>query len=101
MIDEQAITAGSRAVEEYLKSKDFKDEVAKGSFDAYHLRFTKCKKKVTEAFSGYNLDGIIDVEPEEKEKEEEEGKAEEVKKTTKGLLTSRSDKPALRKLLPR
>lgn len=78
--------ASARAVEVYKKSKIFEDEDIEGSYDAYQLGFTKCKKKVIEALLGLNLDGIIDVKPEEKGKEEEEGEVMKVEECFKGVM---------------
>lgn len=47
-------SSSTQVVGEYKKSMDIKDEINKGSFDAYHLRFVDCKWKVVNAFLGLN-----------------------------------------------
>lgn len=46
-IKEQAISTKVRAMEEYKRFKDFKEEVANGCSNAYKLEFTEYKNKVT------------------------------------------------------
>lgn len=70
--------------------------VTEASYNAYQLRFTECKKTVTEAFLGLKLDDIIDAEPEKDKEGVEEGKAKEATKETTGL-----NMPLLKRLLLR
>lgn len=42
--------AGSQAVEEYKKYKNFEDDVTEGAYGAFELGFMECKKKVAESF---------------------------------------------------
>lgn len=46
----KATSTGTQVVEEYKKSKDFKDEVIEAAYDAFKLDFVECKKKVIKAF---------------------------------------------------
>lgn len=81
--EEKAISVRAQAIEDYRKSKDFKNKVAKGSLDAYKIEFTKYKKKVAKAFSALDMSRITDLESKEKVRGEEEGEEE----TNRGVET--------------
>ena len=48
-------SASTQVVEEYKKFMDFEDEVVKGTYNAFQLRFVDCKKKFTKAFLELDL----------------------------------------------
>lgn len=62
-----------RAVKDYNKSKNFKLEVIEGCIDSYHLRFSDCKKKVTQAFSSLDVKDIVESDEESENEEDDEG----------------------------
>lgn len=53
-------------VEEYKKSKDFEDEVAKGYLESLHLRFFECKK-VARTFLKLDLRAMVEFDDESEE----------------------------------
>lgn len=79
--EEWAIFATTQVIEEYKKSKNFLQEVAEGSAEAYQLKFANYKEKVTQIYPQLDLSKITadgEFEGEEEANEEETANAEEV-----------------------
>lgn len=53
-----------QAIEEYKRSKDFKNEMVEGCLEALHLGFLECKKEGSQAFQELNLSAIVEFDDE-------------------------------------
>ncbi|XP_073114833.1 uncharacterized protein [Elaeis guineensis] len=57
-IETQAQKAASRALIEFRESKEYEDELVKGSTDAYQLRFKDCEKAISRLQPKLDLSGL-------------------------------------------
>lgn len=91
--------ANTRAIEEYKKSKDFKDEVTEATYDAFQLVFVECKK-VTKAFLEFDLGSIIAIEAEQQEEgEAEEVEAGEVEESTREVTDTGTERASIQETI--
>lgn len=74
-------SVASLAIKNFKNSEDFKNGVGEAIYNAYLKGFTMCKVKVSEAFSGLDLQDII--------AEDEEQEEEDVKVKTRPKLLMR------------
>ena len=63
--------AAKSAIAVFRSSREYKEELAEGCIDSFHLGFEECRKKVARAFPNLDLSTITESEDEEDGEEEE------------------------------
>lgn len=93
-----AHVAANRTVEEYKKSKNFK-EVPKGCIDSLYLRFLECKKKIVQIYPGLDLKDVIESDNKDEEGEEGSERTTEVKVEAKVAIEVRVKQASPREIV--
>lgn len=89
-----------RVVEEYKKSKNFKEEVTEGCIDSLYLGFWECKKKVAQIYLGLDLKDVVESNDEREEGEEEAKIATKVSVEAKVAVEIKSKQIGLEEIAP-